>query len=54
MMVSSSLPSLAELDGVDAETRTHDKPVWNHVLRVLGNCCDTDTGLSKLWRGSCN
>lgn len=54
MMVSSSIPSHAKLDAKTSCTHTHEKPVWNHVLRVSGDCRDTDAGFSKLWRGSCN
>jgi hypothetical protein len=31
-------------------THTHEKSVLNHVLRVSGDCCDTDAGFSKSWR----
>lgn len=50
MMVSVSLPSHAKLDAKTSCTHTHEKPVWDHALRVSDDCCDTDAGISKLWR----
>jgi hypothetical protein len=47
MMVSLSLPSHVTLDAKTSCTRTYEKPVWNHALRVSCDCCDTDAGISK-------
>ncbi|KAN0116328.1 hypothetical protein V8E52_005947 [Russula decolorans] len=38
------------LDAKTSCSHTHEKPVWNHALRVSGDCCDTDAGISKMWR----
>lgn len=48
--LSLSLPSHTKLDAKTSCSHTHEKPVWNHALRVSGDCCDTDAGISKMWR----
>ena len=46
-MMVSSLPPHAMFDVKTSHTRIHEKPVWNHALRVSSDHYNTDVGILR-------